>query len=113
LEIYLDYVLFMKELMREADIAARETGDTKIRGVHVHRNIGVPFCPYAFLIIENFEKVPGMMAFRLFCMYALGQTGIGRWRLFVNKYLDCSYPGNQCSKRHPHDINSTRRVCPE
>jgi hypothetical protein len=37
----LDYVLFIKELMKEADIAARESGDTRIRGVHVNRSITV------------------------------------------------------------------------
>jgi hypothetical protein len=33
--------LFIKELMKEADIGARETGDTKIRGIHVNRSINV------------------------------------------------------------------------
>jgi hypothetical protein len=33
--------MFIKELMKEADIAARETGDTKIRGIHVNRSITV------------------------------------------------------------------------
>ena len=48
----------MKELMREADIAARETGDTKIRGVHVQRNIGVlPRAEEVLMMIENVEKV--------------------------------------------------------
>jgi hypothetical protein len=47
----------MKELMREADIAARETGDTKIRGVHVQRNIGVLPPAEEVLMIENVEKV--------------------------------------------------------
>jgi hypothetical protein len=31
----------MKDLMKESDIAAREMGDTKIRGVHVNRSINV------------------------------------------------------------------------
>jgi len=39
--VYLDYVLFVKELMKETDIAAREMGDSKIRGVHVNRSINV------------------------------------------------------------------------
>ena len=37
----MDYVLFMKELMKEADIAAREMADTKIRAVHITRSLGV------------------------------------------------------------------------
>ena len=37
----MDYVLFIKELMKEADIAARESGDTRIRGMHVNRSITV------------------------------------------------------------------------
>jgi hypothetical protein len=40
-QVYLDYVLFMKELMKEADISARQVGDTKIRASHVQRNLGV------------------------------------------------------------------------
>ena len=48
----------MKELMREVDIAARETGDTKIRSVHVHRNIGVlPPTEEVLMMIENVEEV--------------------------------------------------------
>ena len=47
----------MKELMREVDIAARETGDTKIRSVHVHRNIGVLPPTEEVLMIENVEEV--------------------------------------------------------
>ena len=42
-QVYLDYVLFMKELMKEADISARQVGDTKIRASYVQRNLGV--CP--------------------------------------------------------------------
>ena len=47
----------MKELMKEADIAAREMGDTKVRGAHVRRNIGV-LCFETLLTRENVEKVP-------------------------------------------------------
>ena len=55
----------MKELMREADIAARETGDTKIRGVHVHRNIGVlPPAEEVLMILENVEKVSRVIGLR-------------------------------------------------
>jgi hypothetical protein len=41
----------MKELMKEADIAAREMGDTKIRAIHVSMKIGV--CPLDILLIKK------------------------------------------------------------
>lgn len=53
----MDYVLFIKELMKEADIAAREMGDTKVRGMHVNRSINVSLLEMK-LISENVEKVP-------------------------------------------------------
>jgi hypothetical protein len=53
-------VLFIKELMKEADIAAREMGDTKVRAVHVNRsiNVGTWKCK---LMVENVETIPGMI----------------------------------------------------
>lgn len=50
--MYLDYVLFMKELMKEADIVAREMGDSKIRGVHLSRSINV----LSFSVVANMQK---------------------------------------------------------
>jgi hypothetical protein len=45
MQLYLDYVLFIKELMKEADITARELGESRVRGGHVARNVNVwPMC---------------------------------------------------------------------
>jgi len=52
----LDYVLFIKELMKETDIAAREMGDSKIRGVHVNRSINVRDLPTE-LMLEDITEV--------------------------------------------------------